>query len=111
MFKEKGKELSDVIHRSLVIGLGIEETDIFHIFRPHDDGEIIFSKTYANRDRQDLIVIRITMVNMFSFVQKKIMYQEITRRLMAIGIRRDDILVCVLENNGHESWSLGEQDV
>lgn len=110
LFKEKGKVISQAIHKSLVVGLGIEETDVFHIFRPHDEGEIIFSKTYANRDRHDLIVVRITMVNMFSFEQKKKMYQEITRRFMAIGIRRDDILVCVLENNGHESWSLGEQD-
>jgi hypothetical protein len=111
LFEAKGKEISHAIHRSLVEGLGIEETDVFHVFRPHDEGEIIFSKTYANRERHDLIVVRITMVNMFSFEQKKKMYQELTRRLMTVGIRRDDILVCVLENNGHESWSLGELDV
>lgn len=111
LFEEKGAALSHEIHQSLVAGLGIETTDIFHVFRPHDAGEIIFSPTYAGRDRQDLIVIRITMVNMFSFEQKKKMFQELTKRLMSIGIRRDDLLVCVLETNGHESWSLGEQDV
>lgn len=109
LFKEKGKEISDALHNSLVVGLGIEETDLFHVFRPHEEGEIIFSPTYADRDRRDLIIIRITMVHMFSPELKKKMFQQITKRLVAIGIRCDDILVCILENS-HEEWSLGERE-
>ena len=60
VFEEKGKEISNAIHYSLVEGLEMDTTDLFHVFRPHDEGEIIFSPIYDNRDRQDLIIIRIT---------------------------------------------------
>lgn len=110
VFKDKGKEISSAIHNSLVAGLGMDTTDLFQVFRPHDEGEIIFSPTYGNRDRHDLIIIRITMVNMFSLEQKKKTYKELTKRLVDIGIRCDDILVCVVENSA-ENWSLGEREV
>ena len=110
VFEDKGKEISNAIHNSLVAGLGMDTTDLFQVFRPHDEGEIIFSPTYDKRDRHDLIIIRITMVNMFSLEQKKKTYKELTKRLVDIGIRRDDILVCVVENSA-ENWSLGEREV
>lgn len=110
VFKEKGKEISSAVHESLVAGLGMDPTDLFQVFRPHDEGEMIFSPTYDDRDRQDLIVIRITMVNRFSLEQKRTTYKELTKRLVDVGIRRDDILVCVVENNA-ENWSLGEREV
>jgi hypothetical protein len=50
------------------------------------------------------------MVNMFSLEQKKKTYKELTKRLVDIGIRRDDILVCVVENSAG-NWSLGEREV
>lgn len=110
VFKDKGKEISNAIHNSLVTGLGMDTTDLFQVFRQHDEEEIIFSPTYDNRDRQDLIIIRITMVNMFSLEQKKKTHKELTKRLVDIGIRCDDILVCVVENSA-ENWSLGEREV
>lgn len=109
VFEDKGREISNAIHHSLVAGLVMDITDLFQVFRPHDEGEIIFSPTYDNRDRRDLIIIRITMVNMFSVEQKKKTYKELTKRLVDIGIRRDDILVCVVENSA-ENWSLGERE-
>ncbi|MDD3401872.1 MAG: tautomerase family protein [Hespellia sp.] len=108
VFEEKGKGISDAIHNALVAGFDMETTDLFHVFRPHDEGEIFFSPTYDNRDRRDLIVISITMVNMFSPEQKKKAHKELTKRLVEIGVRRDDILVCMVENNA-ENWTLGER--
>ncbi|WP_027084702.1 tautomerase family protein [Cohnella panacarvi] len=109
VFEDKGKGISNAIHQSLIAGLGMDPTDLFQVFRPHGEGEIIFSPTYDNRDRRDLIIIRITMVQMFSLEQKKTTYKELTKRLVDIGIRRDDILVCVVENSA-ENWSLGERE-
>lgn len=109
VFEDKGQAISNAIHHALIAGLDMEPTDLFHVFRPHGEGEIIFSPTYANRDRRDLIVIRITMVNMFSAEQKKKTFKEITKRLVEIGIRCDDILVCMVENSA-ENWTLGERD-
>lgn len=110
LFQEKGKEISNAVHSALVSGLNMDETDLFQVFRPHDEGEIIFSPTYDSRDRHDLLLIRITMVHMFSVDTKRKMYKQLTKRLMDIGIRRDDILVCVIENN-FEDWSLGEREI
>ncbi|MDR1017904.1 MAG: tautomerase family protein [Lachnospiraceae bacterium] len=110
VFAKKGQELSDAIHEGLVTGLGIEDNDIFHVFTPHDEEEIIFSADYDNRDRRDLITIQIIMVKMFSEKAKKSALKDITRNIINIGIRRDDILICMLENP-QGNWSLGEKEV
>lgn len=110
LYIEKGNAISQGIHMGLVEALGMDTTDLFHVFRPHDDGEIIYSPTYDDRDRCDLIVIHITMVAMFSHEQKKNAFKEITKRLVENGIRRDDLLICVVENPA-ENWSLGEREV
>lgn len=110
IFEDKGTDISKAIHQALVSGLEMDITDLFQVFRPHGEGEIIFSPTYDNRDRRDLITIRITMVQMFSVDQKKKAFKEITKRLVDIGIRCDDILVCIVENSA-ENWSLGEREV
>lgn len=109
LYEDKGKDISDAIHNALVEGLGMETTDLFQVFRPHEEGEIIFSPTYDNRDRRDLLIIRITMVQMFSLEQKKKAFKELTRRLMDVGVRRDDILACIVENS-QENWTLGERE-
>lgn len=109
LFESKGREISQAIHQSLIDGLAMDPTDLFQVFRPHDPQELIFSTNYAGRNREDLLLIRVTMVRMFSLADKQLLKSLLTKNLCSIGIRCDDILLCILENGG-EDWSIGEPE-
>ncbi len=106
VFQEKGAAISKAIHEGLIDGLDMRPDDLFQIFRPHDEGELVFSPDYDGADRRDLVLIRITMVHMFPAGVKQHLYQVMVRKLEAAGLRHDDILICVVEV-GFEDWYSG----
>ena len=105
-FKEKGPAISQAIHEGLIEGLGMPADDLFQVFRPHDEGEMVFSPTYDGADRRELVLIRITQAHMFATATKQHMYQVMVRKLEAAGVRHDDVLICVVEV-GFEDWYSG----
>jgi hypothetical protein len=106
LFAEKGKAISQAIHDGLIDGLDMPADDLFQVFRPHDEGEIVFSPDYGGADRRDLVLIRITMVHMFPVDVRQRMYRAVVQRLEKAGLRHDDILICVVEV-GFEDWYAG----
>jgi len=108
VFAEKGAAISQAIHEGLVAGLDMSPDDLFQVFRQHGPGEMVFSPDFGGAERNDLVMIRITMVHMFSVADKTKMYREIVQRLEQVGIRHDDVLICVVEN-GFEDWYAGGQ--
>lgn len=106
LFEARGRAISEAIHQGLVDGLDMQADDLFQVFRPHDDGELVFSPTFADVDRRDLLLLRITMVHMFSVEEKRAMYAALVRHLEAAGVRHEDLLVCVVEV-GFEDWYAG----
>lgn len=106
VFEEKGTAISKAIHAGLMEGLDMPEDDLFQIFRPHDDGEIVFSPDFAGVDRRDLVLLRITMVHMFPVDTKSRMYSALATHLEAAGVRHEDVLICVVEV-GFEDWYAG----
>jgi hypothetical protein len=106
VFETRGQAISEAIHRGLVDGLDMQADDLFQVFRPHDDGELVFSPDFAGADRRDLVLLRITMVHMFPVEAKRRMYAALVRHLEAAGLRHDDLLVCVVEV-GFEDWYAG----
>lgn len=106
LFHEKGTEISRAIHEGLQEGLDMPADDLFQVFRPHDEGELVFSPDYGGADRRDLIMIRITMVHMFPPDTKKAMLAALVRQLEAVGVRHDDVLVSVVEV-GFDDWYAG----
>lgn len=106
LFAEKGKAVSQAIHEGLIEGLDMNPDDLFQVFRTHDDGELVFSPTIFGADRRDLVLIRITQVHMYPVDAKKAMYRSVVRRLEQVGLRHDDILICIVEV-GFEDWYAG----
>ena len=106
VFQEKGKAISEAIHAGLVEGLDMPADDLFQVFRPHDDGELVFSPDYGGADRKDLILLRITMAHMFPVDTKRRMYKALVQHLEQVGVRHDDILVCVVDV-GFDDWYAG----
>ena len=106
VFQEKGEAISQAIHAGLIEGLDMAADDLFQVFRPHDDGELVFSPDFGGADRQDLILLRITMAHMFPVDTKRRMYKALVQRLEKAGVRRDDILVCFVDV-GFDDWYAG----
>jgi phenylpyruvate tautomerase PptA (4-oxalocrotonate tautomerase family) len=110
LYDEQRDAISDAIHSAQVElpELGIPQSDKFQIFRPREAGETVFDPTYGGVDRQNLIVIQITLVRRHPLSQKKDLFANIVRKLGELGIRPEDILIALTEN-GFEDWKLGEQ--
>ncbi|MDR1431975.1 MAG: tautomerase family protein [Propionibacteriaceae bacterium] len=107
LWQESGKDISAAIQRAQVKGLEIPAGDLFHVFRPHDEGEIIFDPTFGGVERHSLIIIRVVFVHEHPVVKHKYaFYDAVVEEFGALGIRSDDIMVCITENT-YEDWYAG----
>ena len=106
LFQSLHEEISRAIHDAQIDALGIPSDDLFQVFRPHDAGELKFDPGYNGVQRRRLVLIRITMVHMYSVATKQKLYRAIVERLGEHGVRAEDILISVVEN-GFEDWYAG----
>ena len=106
VFEAHGKEMSVEIQQAFIEALDVNPADKFQIFRPHEQGEVVFDPTYGDVDRQNLILIQILMVHRYSVELKRKLYRALVMRLEGLGIRREDIVIAVAEN-GFEDWYAG----
>ena len=106
LFESSHEQLSAAIHQAQIDALDMPADDLFQVFRPHDAGELKFSPTFGGVDRQSLVLIRITMVHMYSVATKQALYRALVARLGEHGVRAEDILIAVVEN-GFEDWFAG----
>jgi hypothetical protein len=107
LYDAKHEQLSSEIHQAQIDALDIPADDLFQVFRPREAGEIKFDPRYNGVDRQSLIVVYITMVHMYSVATKRKLSEAIVARWKTIGIRPEDILICVVEV-GFEDWYAGK---
>jgi hypothetical protein len=106
LFEEQGERLGELVHQAQIDALDIPADDRFQVFTPHGAGELRFDPTYGGVDRQHLVLVRITMVHMYSVATKRRLYKAIVERFGEAGIRPEDILIAVVEN-GFEDWYAG----
>ena len=106
LFDSLHEELSSAIHEAQMEALKIPADDLFQVFRPHGPGELKFDLNYNGVNRQHLLLIRITMVHMYSVAMKQALYRAIVARLGRLGVRPEDILISVVEN-AFEDWYAG----
>ncbi len=106
VYDELHEQMSTEIQAAQVEALGITPDDLFHVFRPHQPGELKFDPGYNDVERRDLVLIQITMVHMYPVGKKRALFEAIARRLGTLGIRSEDILISVVEN-GFEDWYAG----
>lgn len=98
--------LADAVHQAQVEVLGIPADDRFQVFTPREAGELRFDPGYNGVERRRLVLVRITMVHMYSAATKRALFEAIAAGFAAAGVRREDLLVAVTEN-GFEDWYAG----
>jgi hypothetical protein len=106
LFDARHEEIANAIHEAQVEALDIPTDDRFQVFLPHDAGEIKFDPGFNGVDRQSLLVIRIVAVHMYGTATKRAFFKTVVDRLAPLGIRPEDVLICLTEN-GTDDWYAG----
>lgn len=103
---EKQREIADAVHLALVEAVGIPADDRFHVVSAHSAG-IIHDRNYLGISRSDQIVmIEIHLSVGRSLEIKKALFAAIHARLVALGVRGEDIMVHLVETQA-VNWSFG----
>jgi len=97
--------IGNAVHDALVAQANVPADDKFHVFLPLD--RIVADPTYGGVQRSEKLVIIEIVLNAGRTVEiKKNLYADIARRLEAVGIRSDDVMVSLIEVT-KENWSFG----
>ncbi len=99
------KAIGEAIHDALVAQANVPPDDRFQVFLPLDN--IVADPQYGGVERSEGLVIVEIVLNAGRTVEiKKSLYADIAKRLGAIGIRSDDVMIALVEVS-KENWSFG----
>jgi 4-oxalocrotonate tautomerase len=105
---EYRKAISTAIHESMHEVFRIPEDDYFHVVHDMEPGDILQAPTFFGLDRgPDSVIIRMAF-NHRPPEQKAALIEAIADRLVdTVGIRRQDILMTILETAAENWWAHG----
>ena len=99
--------ISNAVHEALVAQANVPADDRFHILHRLDRDDIVAHPTYGGVERsEEIVIIEITLNTGRSVEVKKNLYADIAKRLQALGVRPDDVVVSLIEVT-KENWSFG----
>jgi 4-oxalocrotonate tautomerase len=105
--KEFRRSVADAVHAGLVEAIDIPQADRFQILTEHDADSLIFDRSYLGIERSDAcIFIQIAISTGRSVELRTAIPARIAARLAAVGVRREDVFVNLLET-ARENWSFG----
>jgi hypothetical protein len=105
---ERG-DISNAIHTALVDAWKMPADDLFQIFHLHEEGDLFYSRTYPDAQRDDIVFIRILAFTGYTPELKQQGAELVADRVAALGIKRDDILIAISEN-GDGDWLAPSKD-
>ena len=106
-YRERLPELSDALLKGMVKGFEMPATDLFHIFRLHQKGELVFGTAYPEPNREDIIFIEILASVGYGTAMKHRALVAIADEIESIGIPRDNLLLHVIEVPAGDWYSPG----
>ncbi|MEY9929794.1 reactive intermediate/imine deaminase [Catenulispora sp. GP43] len=102
------EQAGEAVHRALVEALGIPEADRFQVLIEHEPGHLSADRSFLGVDRsENVVLVEVTLVAGRSVQLKKTLYAAIADQLAEVGVRREDVLVCLNEVRA-EDFSFGE---
>jgi hypothetical protein len=106
-YRDRLPELSAAILKGMVKGFDMPATDLFHIFRLHQKGELVFGTAYPEPNREDIIFIEILASVGYGTATKHQALVAIADEIESIGIPRDNLLLHVIEVPAGDWYSPG----
>ena len=103
-----GKQVGEIVYRSMVDTINVPQKDHFQIIGEHDADSLIYDPDYLGIARSDgVLFIQITLNEGRTTDMKKALYATIADRLHAeLAVRKDDVLINLVEVK-KENWSFG----
>ena len=101
------RRLGDAVHRALVAAFNVPEADRFQILTEHEPGDLVYDPGYLGIVRtSDLVIIQLTVSAGRTLAQKRALFRQIADNLAALGLRREDAWINLVEV-AKENWSFG----
>jgi phenylpyruvate tautomerase PptA (4-oxalocrotonate tautomerase family) len=103
-----GKQIGEVIYRTMMDTINVPAKDNFQIITEHDANTLIYDPSYLDIPRTDgIVMVQITLNEGRTLELKKAFYQTLAQRLHdELGIRVEDVFVSLVEVK-KENWSFG----
>jgi len=104
---ELRRKLGDAVHRALVETSDVPELDRFQILTEHERGDLVYDPGYLGIARtNDIVIVQITLSTGRTLAQKRKLFRRIADNFAALGVRREDAWVNLVEV-AKENWSFG----
>ena len=100
------RALGDAVHDALVAAIAISPDDRFQILTPATEETLVADADYLGHHRESPVIVEITLSAGRSNDKKRALYAEIARGAERAGVRADDVMV-VLHENQRVDWSFG----
>ena len=101
------RRVGDAVHRALVETAGVPERDRFQLVTEHELGDLVYDRDYLGIKRTDgIVIVQITLSLGRTAAQKRALFRRIAEHLAALGIRREDVWINLVEV-ARENWSFG----
>lgn len=101
------RAVADGVHRALVATANVPEDDRFQVIDEVPAENLLFSPGYLGIDRRAPVVFVQVFLNQGrSVAVKQALYARIADELAAAGLRKEDVLVNLVEVP-RENWSFG----
>jgi 4-oxalocrotonate tautomerase len=100
-------DLGEAVHRALVDAIGVPAKDRFQVLSAHAPGELVYDPEYLGIERgEGIVIVQITLSAGRSLERKRALYQRIAGNLAELGVRREDVMINLVEV-ASENWSFG----
>ena len=102
--KPKMAEISAAILRGMVSGFAMPADDLFQMFRLHEPGELVYSPTFPNQQRDDIVFIELVASKGYTDEQKQATMEAIVEEVSSLDIKRDNLLLVINEVGQTATW-------
>ena len=104
---ELRRKIGDAIHRALVETIDVPQRDRFQVLTEHEPGDLVYDSEYLGIARTDqIVIVQITLSAGRTLAQKRALFRRIADNLAALGLRREDAWINLVEV-AKENWSFG----
>jgi 4-oxalocrotonate tautomerase len=104
---EYRRRVGDAIHRALVETIDVPPLDRFQLITEHEAGDLVYDPGYLGIARtNDIVIVQITITAGRTLEKKRALFRRIADNLAALGLRRQDAWVNLVEV-AKENWSFG----
>jgi phenylpyruvate tautomerase PptA (4-oxalocrotonate tautomerase family) len=101
------RDIADAVHRALVETINVPEHDRFQLVSELGRDDFVYDPEYLGIARsRDLVMIQITLSTGRTLGQKRALFRAIADHLAALGMRREDVWINLVEV-AKENWSFG----